>query len=611
MPVVGGGGRPGVGLGGGVALPSSAVGGPGGSRLAALLGAHRTPHALPFTPTPMTVRQRMTLLLAEMLRERASFDPQWQDLMDFVAPRRGRRWVGDGNRGEKAMAKIVNSVATRSVRDLQAGMLAGMASPSRPWFTFAVQDRELDAREDVREWLDGVAGDVRAVLAQSNFYTTLGQFFGDEAVFGTGALSILEDETDIIRCYLHPVMSYAVAADAGGRIVTFGREYRCTVRQLVTRFGRDAVTSYVREMWDRGVTEQWIDVCHVIAPNDAFDPRSLRNDRMPWIEVYFEAATGQAQNEDRLLAVAGYREFPVIVGRWELTGDDVYGTMCPGMLALPDVKMLMQMSRHGLTALAAMVKPPLQHPAALANKPISLVPGDSTEVSSTADGNRIEPIIKVDPRLDSLQAYIAPVIADIEDCFHRPLFRAFINEERATPPTAEEIRARQREKLSLLGPVLERHDDDVLGPAIERVYAIMQRRGLIPDPPEAMRGRPFTIRHQSEVALAQRLTGLGGLERYAAQMTGLSQFVPPILDNCDWDEYARALGDALGVSPKVTRGEEERAAVRQARAEAEEQRAAVEAAPAAGAIAGAARDLSETTLDPNSALGLLAARAGA
>jgi len=611
MPGIGGGGGRVTGVGGsGTALPYA---GGAGAKLAMALGSHRTPQAHDFNPTPANRRQRMQLLLAECLRERASFDSQWGDIADYIAPRRSRAFLTDNNRGEKTLSRIIDSVATQAVRDLEAGMLSGMASPSRIWFNFVTDDPRDADDEAAREWLEGVRDDVTRVLGNSNFYTTLGSFFGDEACFGTAAFSIVEDADDVIRCYLHPCKSYAISTDDAGRVVTFVREFRMTVRQLVGRFGLDSVTDRVREMFDRGATEQWVDVCHAITPNSDFQYGSRRSARKAFYECYWESCaqtSGHNSNgvQDRMLLESGYDEFPVMVGRWALTGDDIYGTMCPGMLALPDVKMLMEMERHGLNALAAQLKPPLQHPASLGGVEISLIPGDSTEVQSTEGGGQIKPIVDVQPRLDALEVYQARVIDRIEGAFYRPLFRSFINEERAQPPTAEEIRARQREKLSLLGPVLERHDDDVLGPAIERVYAIMLRRGLIPPPPASLANKGFRIQHVSEVALAQRLTGLGGLERYASQMTALSQFVPAILDNCDWDEYSRHIADALGVSPKVTRGEEDRGEVREARAAAEAQAQAAAAVPAA---ASAVRDLSQSPIDPNTALGQLMARSGA
>ena len=50
---------------------------------------------------------------------------------------------------------------------------------------------------------------------------------------------IEEDFDDVIRCYSFPIGSYMIANDDRLNVRTFFREFRLTVRQLVTRFGMD------------------------------------------------------------------------------------------------------------------------------------------------------------------------------------------------------------------------------------------------------------------------------------------------------------------------------------------------------------------------------------
>ena len=585
------------------------------SKIATALGLQRGTRTSNFSLDPQSLRQRLQLIAEGLKQERASFDSHWSDLAQHILPKQFRRWISDANKGTKAMEKIVDSIATLAVRDLQAGMLAGMASPSRPWFAITVGDPRVAEDHDAKEWLDGVRHDILRVLSGSNFYTSLGQMFGAEAVFATAAMAIVKDDDDVIRCYGYPVGSFWLGTYGTGRICVFHREFRMTVRQLVEEYGEDAVTQSTRDNWRKGITEAWVDACHTIVPNADAVPYSKRATRKKFYEAYYEKADYRYEGkiEDKLLAEAGYDQFPVIVARWDTAGDDVYGTMSPGMVALPDVKQLMQMRKYGANAMAAVVKPPMQYPASFTGSEISLVPGDSTEVINTQDGNAIRPIIQVDPHLADLQVYIQEMRKAIESAFYRDLFRMLIDDERDQRATAEEIRARSRERLSVLGPVLERHNDDVFEPAIERVYAIMWEAGLIPLPPESMivtdergnqSGVPLKIEYQSEVALAQRAVGLGGLERHVAFAGQLAPLVPPVLDNIDWDKVMEEHADAVGVSPKITRSEEDREAVRQARAEAQRQAEMQAAIPAA---AKATRDLAASPVSEDNALGQIAA----
>jgi hypothetical protein len=52
-----------------------------------------------------------------------------------------------------------------------------------------------------------------------------------------------------------------------------------------------------------------------------------------------------------------------------------------------------------------------------------------------------------------------------------------------------EVAERHEEKLLAPGPIFERLNDEYFAPLIDRVFAVMDRRGLIPTPPEEMDGQ--------------------------------------------------------------------------------------------------------------------------
>ncbi len=548
---------------------------------------------------PLTKRQRLELLLTELKRERSSFESHWRDLAEFILPKRLQINFGEDARGAKALGSIMDTTATLSVRDLQAGMLTGMASPSRPWFTLASPDPRVRDDEGAKEWLTGVRDDMLRVLAESNFYTTLGMLFGDEAVFATGAMSILEDEEDIIRCYVHPVGSFYLATGADNRVTVFVREYKMTVRQMLDEFGDGNLSAGTLDLVRTRHLDKMLDVYQAIYPNEEeyrAGSRNWKNKR--WRECWWEKGDPASNRAvgDKILREGGYDDWPVIAARWETSGSDVYGTMSPGMLALPDIRSLQVGYRKLMNAAEKQVNPPLQIPGDLSRDEVQLGSGGVTEVASTADtsGKAIRQLHEVRLNLADLNAVLVETRHRVEGAFYRDLFRMLIDEERRQPPTAEEIRARQREKLSVLGPVLERHNDDVFEPAIQRVFNIMLRRNLIPPPPPSMAGAELRVQYVSEVALAQKMVGLGSIERHVGFITNLMQFVPAIADTVDWDGVASEHADATSVSPKVTRGADEIADLRAMRQQAE--RAAATAAAVPG-MAKAARDLSETKIN--------------
>src|SRR5690606_1508191 len=130
-----------------------------------------------------------------------------------------------------------------------------------------------------------------------------------------------------------------------------------------------------------------------------------------------------------------------------------------------------------------------------------------------------------------------------------------------------EIDARKEEKLVLLGPVLERFENEALDPAINRIYGIMSRAGLFPEPPEDIAEADLEIQYVSILSVAQRAVGVVPTERLLAMVGQVAGIEPTVLDLVNWDNTIRSYGSALGVEAKTFNAPEEVEQVRGARAE--------------------------------------------
>ncbi|MCB5392375.1 hypothetical protein LIP47_16665, partial [Eggerthella lenta] len=69
----------------------------------------------------------------------------------------------------------------------------------------------------------------------------------------------------------------------------------------------------------------------------------------------------------------------------------------------------------------------------------------------------------------------------------------------------------KEEKLLMLGPVLERLNDECLNPLIDRAFSMMVRKNMLPPPPDAMEGMPLKVEYISVMAQAQKSIGLSSL----------------------------------------------------------------------------------------------------
>ncbi len=564
-------------------------------------------------------RRRLEILRGQLDTERQSFMPQWRDIADFILPTRPRFQITDANRGTRKNQKIINSHATQSADTLRSGMMSGITSPARPWFKLSTPDPDLAEQGPVKYWLDVVGRRMSDVFLRSNLYNVLPQVYSDLGGFGTAPMLVEEDFDEVIRAYSLPLGSYMIAKDSKGRVNTLFREFRMTVRQVVEEFAkRDERTKeidwsnfsvHIKEQWLQNQTETWIDICHVIQPNEEYDDKKLASKHKKFSSCYYERGTtgskaqGYLRNADSnvYLRESGYDFFPVLCPRWEVTGEDVYGTNCPGMKALGDIKQLQLMEKRVAQAIEKMVNPPMVGPVSLRNSKVSILPGDTTYADEREGQKGFRPAHEVNFRTAEVDAKIAKIEGRISRCFYEDLFLMLANDDRSNI-TAREIDERHEEKLLALGPVLEQLNQDLLDPLIKLTFNIMMGQGLIPEPPEELQGQDIKVEYISVMAQAQKLISIGGLERtwqFASQIIALN---PDALHKIDCDQMIDEYAMSVGVSGKVIRTDEDVAAIKQGIAQ---QQQAVQAQQSMAMLPGAAKDLSQADMSGDNALSRL------
>lgn len=445
------------------------------------------------------------------------------------------------------------------------------------------------------------------MFLRSNLYKSLSVIYGDLGTFATAAMMVEEDFTgSVIRTYPFPIGSYLIANNELLRVDVFAQEFRMTVRQLVGKFGYEQCSQRVQDAYDRGNYETWIDVCHIINPNPDRRENRLDAKYKAYRQVYYEKGglSYAGYSNQGYLRESGFDLFPVLAPRWEVTGEDSYGTSCPGMEALGDALQLQIGEKLSLKAIEKQVNPSMVGPIALKRVKVSLLPGDVTYTDEREGTKGLRPAHEVRVSIQDLEAKQAQVRERINRAYYVDLFRMLIDDPRKSPPTAEEVRARQDEKLSELGQPLENINQDLLDPLIDLTFYYMNRQGLIPPAPEEIQGTPLRVEYVSVMAQAQKLVGIGGIERFASFVGTIMANTKDlsVLDKWDIDQTIDRYGDRMGVDPDIIRSDEAVEELRAVRAQAQQQRQVAEALPA---VAGAAKDLAAADLSGDSALARL------
>jgi len=536
--------------------------------------------AIEMSSTPgIPQRQRYLERLAFLDTERSSWLAHWIDLSDYIFPRRFRYLTTDRNKGTKRNDKIINNTPTLSVRILAAGKMAGLTSPARPWLRFVVSDPSLSDDYEIKSWLLIAEHAFYETMAKSNLYNCLHEMYGVQATFATAALYVAEDEEDDVRGFVLPIGQFYLASSARGRIDTLYRKFSFTVGQLVDEFSPENCTPQVKQRYAEGKYDEWVDVIHVVEPNRGRDRRYADAKHMPWRSCWFEASADTTHQ--RALRVSGYEEFPFMVARWHVTGEDVYGSGSPGMDTLGDCKAIQTLERRKAQAVDKLVSPPMKAPATMKTQRISLLPGDTTYVTE-GQQEAFKPSIDVKP--ESVTVATASIVDHekrIGRAFYTDLFMMMLLDDRQQPSTAREINERHEEKMLQLGPVVERDEDELLDPLVNRVLKILFRRGKIPPPPARLAGRNVKIEYISVMAQAQKLLGTASTERLVSFVGSTSAAKKEVLDIVNFDNVIIEYAKMLGVPPDMINPIEVVMKIRELRAQQEQATAAGQASLAA------------------------------
>lgn len=507
-------------------------------------------------------RKKLLSRWAQLQAERESWMAHWQDISDRLLPRAGRFFLTDRNRGNKRHNKINDSSATRALRVLSAGMMAGMTSPARPWFRLTTSNPQLDESAPVKMWLADVTRVMQMVFARSNTYRALHSMYEELGAFGTASSIVVPDYDNIIHHHTLTAGEYAIATDSKGRVDTLYREFQMTVAQVVREFGFDHCSPTVRSMYDNGGLDKWVTVMHAVEPREerqlgAIDARNMR-----WRSVYFESGA----DDSRVLRESGFNEFPSLCPRWIVRGGDIYGES-PAMEALGDIMQLQHEQLRKAQGIDHETLPALQVPVSLKGQMIDTLPGGITYVDTVSQTTGIRPLYDRTPRLDHLLMDIQDVRERIRSCFFADLFLMLASN---TNPqmTATEVAERHEEKMLMIGPVLERMHNEILDPLIEMTFARMVEANIVPLPPEELQGVDLNVEFVSVLAQAQRAIATNSIDRFVSNLGVVAQIKPEVLDKFDADHWADSYADKLGVDPELIVPGEQVTLIRQQRAEA-------------------------------------------
>jgi hypothetical protein len=505
----------------------------------------------------------------QLQANRANFETLWQQVAERALPG-SAQFLAKQTPGVPQTEKMFDATAALAVRKF-ATILESMLTPrTQQWHKLKAADDELGKLKSVTTYLEEVNRLLfRARYAPtSNFSGQVGSCYLELAAFANSSMLIDEEVGYGLRYRALPLAETYFAENHVGLVDTIYRKFEYTARQAVMRWG-DRCPQKIRDAMAKN-PEQPFAFVHSIEP--------AGGKKMPGLlPEHRYASTYVSETEKVIVQQGGYYSFPAPIMRDLTSAGETYGRG-PGVLVLPDVKMLNEMNKTVIRAAHKAVDPPLLLTEDGALSAFDMRPGAMNHGGLGPNGEQLVQPLESKARLDIGLEMMQAKQQTINEAFFITLFQILVDNPRMT---ATEVLERAQEKGMLLGPLAGRQMSEFLGPMVERELDLLARAGRLPPMPDELleAGGEYKIEYESPLARAQRAEEGVAIVRTFEALVPVSALHPEVFDNFDLDETSRTLGEINGMAAKLMRDPEEVEAIREQRMQAEQAAAMAQAAP--------------------------------
>lgn len=294
--------------------------------------------------------------------------------------------------------------------------------------------------------------------------------------------------------------------------------------------------------------------------------------------------------------VGGFHEFPIHVGRYNVTGIQPYAKG-PAWVAEGDNKMLQKLTEEIAMGVELQNGPPLLVDADTMVRGVNVNPNGLTPISQESV---VKPVYETGLRVDLVGSLAKECEERIRKYYSADLFM-MLDQLQEGKMTATEVTARTQEKLQQLGPVVQNLQNEFLDGLIERIYNTLDRAGKFPPIPEELQeilnDEELAIEYIAPLAQAQRMSGLVNIEQAMSFLGQIAQLDPSVLDTVDFEAVVRSYYKDLAVPAVIVRTQEQLQQLQQERMQAqkdqEQQQMMMAMADRAAPLAQAAKNLTE------------------
>lgn len=537
---------------------------------------------------------------SELEAIRKPFEPWWQSVAENFWPAMADIMFPSMTYGsvEKKL-DLMNRFESHGMRAIGKGA-AAIQSVTTPqnvkWQKLGLKKKNPKNEKQVIQLLDDLVDFLFALRnsPSANFYTNTYQVYQNIMTFGHGPILVHDTGTDVLYISL-PVSDVYFDTDSVNRLSVVHRKYQMTAIEAANMFGDKDLPDKIKsclESKDKRRVNQKFTFYHCVYKNEKriFGRKDWRG--KPWLSVHL--------CDKKVVHLSGYRTMPYMIPRYETIPNTPY-SFSPGIMALPDIKMVNQMGKLIIRGAELRIAPPIlaKDDGLLDN--LSIAPASVTYGGLDVSGQENIRALNIGGDLSigvDLQGYY---VGNINDAFLVTLFQILVDQPNMT---ATEVLQRAKEKGILLAPFIGRIQTELLNPMTMRELDILIHHNILPEIPEGINVEDLLldIEYKSAQVDAMKSAEALSIARMYENLAVTAQFDQNLVLLPDHENAFRKLSEGLGVSPNLLKKTEEYQELVKQKREAEAQAMQVEqikqlidSAPAAAQTVETLQGLSQQT----------------
>lgn len=538
--------------------------------------------------------------------EKQAYLPVFEVINEFVRLRK-QNFISDATTDEFLTAKEVFDATAINANSTMAAALLGNMWPNGAGSVRIVKPDSLTSSTPVDEFFKNAS----QVLAnkmdhpKARLSLALSEYMNDEGAFGTCGIAVFENKVKVkneegkdelavdpdnpVIYKVWDVKTMVIDEDINGVVNVLANETQWTVRQVVQEFGYDKCADAVKKKYDNRNYLEKVKVLHAIFPRNEEEMRKggKTNKGLPYASYHIDL------DHKHLMRESGFKEMPVIVGRFYKVPGEKYGRSA-AMQALPDILEINAVRESKMLATEKLLDPPLVvlDDGTLGAGEIDTSAGALNVLNVSgriANQDPIKPLFTVG-ELQSTENHIEQLVQNITQAFFIDRLLDLNNDTRMT---LGEAQIRNRIRGDSLTAIFDRQELEVFVPIIERTMNILLEAGLLGVissdeevllrmsdkqakviPPEVVdlitSGREwYKIQFISPAKRMQQAEEMQGILSTMEIANAVAQYDPSVLDWINKDVMLRRATELGGGPSELINPEDVVLSVREARAEAQ------------------------------------------